>query len=50
MPDAAVYLFVDFVARPQLSFVEPAANSTTLQGIVEPQGKGFVCVIITDET
>jgi hypothetical protein len=46
----AVYLFVDVVAGSELLFIEPAANSTALQGIVEPPGKGLVCVVLADET
>jgi len=41
---------VDVVARSELLFIEPAANASALKGIVEPPRKGFVCVVIADET
>jgi hypothetical protein len=49
-PDAFIHSGVDFVPRFDLVFIEPAPDSPSLQGIVQPLGKGLVGVTVADET
>ena len=41
---------MDLITRQELAFIEPALHATALQGIVQPPGKDFVRMAVTDET
>ena len=48
-PNAVVDLLIDVIAREQLLFIEPAADTAALERIVHPPGERLVFVAVADE-